>query len=728
MNSEFVNDLLFGFKEVEMKFLLVGINAKYIHSNPGIYSLKAYADKQLAVLREKERSENDNFSLHQIENLREIDSMEVGLCKTEKKKENSNRKDGLQKNGWGERIEIKLLEFTINQQVSEIRRTIYGEKPDWIGISCYIWNIETVKHLTPELAKLLPKVPIWLGGPEVSFHVKEILEKMPEITGIISGEGEETFFQLVKCYGLTEQDVIYPNETFLKRLRQIKGIAFRQKRNQSVRASSREIYITPQASPLDMDTLPFPYKNLEAFENRIIYYETSRGCPFQCAYCLSGIERKLRFRTMDLVRKELSFFLEHKVKQVKFVDRTFNIGHEHSMEILHYIKAHDNGITNFHFEIAADILTEEEIELLRTLRPGLVQLEIGVQSTNQDTLSFVHRKTDLKKLRENTEKLRERRNIHLHLDLIAGLPGENLESFIQSFNQVYAMGGDELQLGFLKLLKGSPMEELQAQYELVTEDLPPYEVLSTKDLSYEDILLLKDVEEMLELYHNSQQFCFAESYFFPQLSKIQIENNFVCDSMASVNPTEDSIARKAGMEPFEFYAQLAEFYHRKKEPVMNSSRVRRYEMLLEYFIYKWQEWENERKDLKYGLQAKETGQKDFLKELQVKEAGENEYSEIAKFRELLTLDYYHRENAKARPDFALSQTEFKNLINDFYKEEEQRREYLKDYEGFDSKQLQRMTHLEILRYAGNGNVNAVLFDYYHRNPVTGGCRMVLLKL
>lgn len=687
MNSEFVNDLLFGFKEVEMKFLLVGINAKYIHSNPGIYSLKAYADKQLAVLGEKERKNNNS-------------------------------------------IEIKLLEFTINQQVSEIRRTIYGERPDWIGISCYIWNIETVKRLTPELAKLLPKVPIWLGGPEVSFHVKELLEKMPEITGIISGEGEETFFQLVKCYGLTDQDLIWPNEKFLKRLRQIPGIAFRQKRNQSVGASSREIYVTPQAIPLDMDTLPFPYTNMEVFENRIIYYETSRGCPFQCAYCLSGIDRKLRFRTMDLVRKELSFFLEHKVKQVKFVDRTFNIGHEHSMEILHYIKEHDNGITNFHFEIAADILTEEEIELLRTLRPGLVQLEIGVQSTNQDTLSLVNRKTDLKKLRENTEKLRERRNIHLHLDLIAGLPGENLESFIQSFNQVYAMGGDELQLGFLKLLKGSPMEDLQAQYELVTEDLPPYEVLSTKDLSYEDIILLKDVEEMLELYHNSQQFCFAESYFFPQLTKIQIENNFVCESMASVNSTEDSIVRKAGMEPFEFYAQLAEFYHKKKEPVMNSSRLRRYEMLLEYFISKeeWQEWENGRKDLKHGQQAKETGQKDFLKELQVKEAEENEYIEIAKFRELLTLDFYHRENAKARPDFALSQTEFKNLIYDFYKEEEQRREYLKDYEGFDSKQLQRMTHLEILRYAGNGNVNAVLFDYHYRNPVTGGCRMVPIKL
>lgn len=574
-----------------MKFLLVGINAKYIHSNPGIYSLKAYAER---------------------------------VCTKE--------------------AEIVLAEYTINQMTDEIRRGIYEARPDWIGFSCYIWNIEIVKRLVSELRLLLPEVPIWLGGPEVSFHTEEFLWALPAVTGIMAGEGELLFAKLVNDYVSARQE--------------------------NANLQLGPVLIADEI--LDMDTLPFPYKDMKDFENRIVYYESARGCPFGCAYCLSSIDKRMRFRSLSLVKEELAFFLAAKVPQVKFIDRTFNCSPVHAMEILRFIKECDNGTTNFHFEIAADLLREEELEILQSLRPGLVQLEIGVQTTNLQVLHRVGRFSDLRKIQENTKKLLKNGNIHLHLDLIAGLPGEDYASFVRSFNEVFAMGGHELQLGFLKLLKGSPMEQMVQQYGIVTEQQPPYELLYTKDLTYAEVLKLKDVTEMLELYHNSQQFTFIESQLFPEVVAAPVE-------LPKFLPSWE----EHGKAPFAFYEGLGCYYQSRKEPAVNSKRARRYEMLLEYLV--------------------------------------DEGYEASVVRNLLTLDYYLRENAKARPAFAGEAPE----ASEFYRREAEQPRYLTGYEGTSWKQLMRMTHLEQLQHPERPEeVWTLVFDYRRRNPVTGGVEVI----
>lgn len=411
-----------------MKFLLVGINAKYIHSNPAIYSLRAYAGEEY-------------------------------------------------------RKYIELAEYTINNQKEEILADLYKRKPDIIGFSCYIWNFNMVRELLPEIPKILQSTAIWLGGPEVSFDGKELLDAYPMVTGIMAGEGEATFKELLSYY----------EGSLNKKLSQIKGLLLREGQ-------------TPEREILDINELPFLYENLENFKNKIIYYESSRGCPFRCSYCLSSIDKTVRLRNIEKVKKELQYFLDEKIPQVKFIDRTFNCNHDHAMEIWNYIFQNDNGVTNFHFEIAADIMTEDEIELLGRMRPGLVQLEIGVQSTNEKTLHEINRYADKMHIAQVVQKLREKENIHIHLDLIAGLPYEDYESFARSFNEVYAMKPEQLQLGFLKVLKGSPMAERAARYGIVYQSGPPYEVLYTNWLSYEDVLKLKQVEEMVEIYYNSSQF------------------------------------------------------------------------------------------------------------------------------------------------------------------------------------------------------------------------------
>ncbi|MGN0346502.1 MAG: B12-binding domain-containing radical SAM protein [Lachnospiraceae bacterium] len=598
-----------------MKFLLVAMNAKYIHSNPALYSMKAYAEEQLR------RS---------------------GRTDMQRRADMQNAPQA----GGSEAVQIDILEATINQQTGDVLKEIYCRRPDFIGISCYIWNISMVQEVIASLHKILPQVPIWLGGPEVSYCPEEVLRKCDGAFGIICGEGEQTFADLIFYYQnekIEGKNMIKPED--------IPGLVFRRKDG---------FVTTMPRQPLDMDVLPFPYRDCSDFKNRIVYYETARGCPFSCAYCLSSVDKRLRYRSMKRVEKELQFFLDANVPQVKFIDRTFNCNHNHSVAILKYIKEHDNGVTNFHFEVAGDILTEEEMELLSSLRPGLVQLEIGVQTTNEETLRLVNRRTDLEKLQANVRRLRSYQNVHLHLDLIAGLPGENLDSFRNSFNQVYSMGGDELQLGFLKLLKGSPMEKLTDAYAIVTTDEPPYEVLSTRDLSYEDILCLKEVEEMLELYHNSGQFLLSEKALFSEMR----------------------------CTPFALYSELAAFYKAEKEPVMNSSRLRRYEMLLRF-------WEGKCGD----------GNRDW-------------------FCRQLTLDFYQRENAKSRPNFSPDQAPHKNWIYEFYKKEAKEHKYLPDYLEMDFKQLMRMTHMEVFPEEGR----TVLFDYRHRSPLSYAARMVEIKL
>ena len=458
-----------------MNILLMAVNAKYIHSNLAVYSLRTYAKSK--------------------------------------------------------GVDTSIAEYTINQTLDSILQDLYKRKPDLLAVSCYIWNITQVEQLLADFHKVCPEVPIWLGGPEVSYQAETYLQAHPEVTGIICGEGESTFTELCKAYQEN------------KSIQNLSGIAYRE--------PDGSIHKSESAGLMNLDDIPFCYEDLEEFENRIIYYESSRGCPFRCSYCLSSIDKRVRFRSLSLVEKELQFFIDHKVPQVKFVDRTFNARKDHAMAIWKYISDHDNGITNFHFEVAADLLTQEELELLSAMRPGLVQLEVGVQTTNEKTLQAIQRKTNLHKIWENAEYIHKCQNIHLHLDLIAGLPYEDLESFKKSFADVYKAKPEQLQLGFLKVLKGADMYVRKDEYDIVYTSRPPYEVLFTRWLSYEDVVELKAVEEMVENYYNSGQF----THVVERICK-EYEN------------------------PYDFYKELAGYYQIKKLDNVSHSRMERYEILL----------------------------------------------------------------------------------------------------------------------------------------------------
>ncbi len=468
-----------------MRFLLVAVNAKYIHSNPAIYSLRAYAGEALQKY-------------------------------------------------------IELAEYTINQSVQDILADIYSRKPDIVGLSCYIWNWRMIQELLMELPKLLPDTVIWLGGPEVSYDGEQVLKCYPQVAGIMVGEGEATFRELLAYYAALEACGERKAADCGQSLQEIPGLYI-------------HTGYTPFRDPVDMSTIPFLYQDLAPFENRIIYYESGRGCPYSCSYCLSSIDKKLRFRHMDMVKKELQFFLDHRVAQVKFVDRTFNCNHERAMEIWRYIAGHDNGVTNFHFEISADILREEEIALLNQMRPGLVQLEIGVQTTNEETLSAIRRRMDVEKLERIVVAIHNGKNVHIHLDLIAGLPYEDYESFRESFNRVYAMEPQQLQLGFLKVLKGSYMHEKAKDYGLVYREQPPYEVLYTKWLTYDEVCRLKRIEEVVELYYNSNQY----THTLPVLLQ-------------------------AFDSPFDMFERMADYFEQQGYFLNSPARAYRYQVLLDF--------------------------------------------------------------------------------------------------------------------------------------------------
>ena len=521
-----------------MKILLAACNAKYIHSNLAVYDLQAYAAK---------------YADH-----------------------------------------IILKEYTINQQKDDIMRDIYLEHPDVVCVSCYIWNISFVKELMADLTKILPDADFWAGGPEVSYDAEKFLAENPEFTGVMVGEGEETFLELSGHY--IEQS---PAD-----LKDITGVCYRD---------GEKIVHNGWCQIMDLSSIPFIYKDLADFKNRIIYYESSRGCPFSCSYCLSSIDKKLRFRDIEMVKKELQFFIDNKVPQVKFVDRTFNCKHDHAMAIWKYINEHDNGVTNFHFEISADLLREEELQEMSTMRPGLIQLEIGVQSTNPDTIKAIHRTMDFEKLKGIVNRIHSFGNIHQHLDLIAGLPYEDYDSFRKSFNDVYALKPQQLQLGFLKVLKGSHMMEMCQEYEIVYKTREPYEVLSTKWLDYDHVLKLKNVENMVEVYYNSGQFQNTLEYlegFFP--------------------------------DAFSIYEGLGRFYMEKGYGDVSHTRMRRYEILLEFL-------EN------------------------VPEIS------MDKVKDQMVYDLYLRENLKSRPGFAKDQKPFERQIWDFRKREKWQRMHMWKY-------------------------------------------------
>lgn len=515
---------------------------------------------------------------------------------------------------------VVVKEYTINQIRDDILKDIYLEQPDVVCFSCYIWNISFVRELVPDLKKILPQVEFWAGGPEVSYDAVEFLKKNPVFFGVMVGEGEETFHELAGYY------IERKPET----LSGIRGVAFRDENK------GRDIVHTGWRELMDLSKVPFAYSNLTEFKNRIIYYESSRGCPFSCSYCLSSIDKKLRFRDIGLVKKELQFFIDNKVPQVKFVDRTFNCKHDHAMEIWRYITENDNGITNFHFEISADLLRAEELALMKTMRPGLIQLEIGVQSTNPQTIKAIRRTMDFEKLKRIVEQIHSFGNIHQHLDLIAGLPYEGYDSFHKSFCDVYALRPEQFQLGFLKVLKGSYMMEMTGEYQILYKDREPYEVLSTAWLTYGEILRLKMVESMVEVYYNSGQFkntlVFLEKYFD---------------------------------DPFRMYEALGRFYEKKGYSEISHSRMRRYEILMEF-------------------------------------AGEQKEIPSEALSDVMLLDLYLRENLKSRPSFASDQKPYERLIWDYRK----------------AKKIPKTAHIEVFR-----DGKKLLFDYTDRDPLTNNAQL-----
>lgn len=576
-----------------MKTVLVAINAKYIHSNLAVYSLRSYA-----------------------------------------------RTFG---------YEPELLEFTINQQKDQILKGIYEAKPDLLCFSCYIWNLSYAEEIIEDIKKILPKVTIWAGGPEVSYDAPKFLKRHPEVDGIMCAEGEKTLTELISYYEIGKSQG--------KSLDGINGIVYQE---------NKTIHQTPLRDIMNMDDLVFPYEDLKDFEHKIIYYESSRGCPFSCSYCLSSIDKKLRFRSFSLVEKELEFFFAHKVPQVKFVDRTFNCKKSHAMAIWTYIKEHDNGITNFHFEVAADLLTEDEIALIQTMRPGLIQLEIGVQSTNEKTLAEIHRKTDFEEITRKVKAVQKGENVHQHLDLIAGLPYENYESFGRSFNDVYALKPEQLQLGFLKVLKGSYMAEAAEGYGCVHKAKPPYEVLGTRWLSYEEILKLKGVEEMVEVYYNSGQF---------QKTIRAMEHLFET--------------------AFSMYEELADFYEKNGYNEVSHTRIRRYEILQEFLREKEANLEYFKQLMIFDLYAREN--------MKTRPQWANDLSAY----KMQILDFYKKEEENPK------------LLTDY--QSYQARQTIK------MTHIEVFTY-DVINENEEKGAYPVLFDYKKRSPLTNDAKAVFVQL
>lgn len=645
-----------------MKVLLVSVDSKYIHLNLAVHSLKAYAESSMRLAAEEDSSEAD--------------------C------------------GEGD-IRIETAEYTINQPVRKVLADIYRQDAEIIMFSCYIWNISFVESLLRNLAVIMPAAEIWLGGPEVSFDGERLMSEHGNLRGIMVGEGEATFAQLLEVYAAASdrpseggkdlyaggmirdtsavkecgsEESVESGEVFeiagdrvgegfefagdcvSKDFEAVAGIIFRDERGNMRTTALRE--------PLDMDGLPFPYEDMDRLTGKVMYYETSRGCPFRCSYCLSSVDRKLRFRSMDLVKRDFMRFLDNKVPQVKLVDRTFNCDHGRAAEIWRFLRDNDNGVTNFHFELAADILNQEEMEILNSLRPGQVQLEIGVQTANERTLAAISRKTDLERLCRNTQAIKASNNVHAHLDLIAGLPYEDLESFRNSFNRVFAMRPQQLQLGFLKVLKGSPMAGSCGEYGIRYTAEPPYEVMETRWLSYDDILALKDVEEMVEVYYNTGQFT---------------------RSLELLLKMHDSA--------YDMFAALGRWHAARGLDMVNLSRNSRFESMMSII--------SERAEL--------------MMEKGAAAAGKGEISEA------VVLDYYSRDNVKSRPLFLGGETADKAFAKEFYSSEARYHKYLTG-EALrnvdDPRILRKHTHLE------RTSSGYLLMDYTRRDPLTNNAMMI----
>ncbi len=427
--------------------------------------------------------------------------------------------------------DVTLQEFTINNEPSYIYGELVKANYDMVCFSCYVWNIEQIKELASDLKKARPSIKICLGGPEVSFNSHLFMMENPWVDFIISGEGEYSFYRFMEV--LEDSQDLFNT---------VPGLTYRQ---------NGKIYINQQIEPMDFNAIPFLYSVLECEKDRVVYYESSRGCPFRCSYCLSSVDKTMRTLSMERVKRDLKYFLYKRVMQVKFIDRTFNYDEKRTYEILKYLIENDNGVTNFHFEICADLLTQKLLSLLGTARKGLFQLEIGIQSTNPETLVAVNRRENVYPILYNVEKLMELGNIHIHVDLIAGLPYETYSLFSRSFNKVYNLGAHMFQLGFLKVLKGTAMDMQRDQYGIVARDKAPYEIISNKWISALELTKLKSIEKMLDIYYNRGGFANTTAYL---LSALEVE-------------------------PFDLFEKIAEFYYKNGYHHKNRKKEDQYRIL-----------------------------------------------------------------------------------------------------------------------------------------------------
>lgn len=427
--------------------------------------------------------------------------------------------------------ECLIKEFTINDRKERIVEEIMMEKPDIVAFSCYIWNIEYVKYISNIIKIIDPNIEILYGGPEVSYNCKEFLQ---DNSGefAIEGEGEETYKEFIE-YKLGKRPI---NE--------ILGIYYKKEDNNIGFNGVRKL--------IDMSIIKFPYHEDEILGNKIIYYEASRGCPFGCKYCLSSTTQGVRFLDIERVKRELKYLMDKQVRLIKFVDRTFNCNTKFAKAIWNFIAENESN-TTFHFEISADLLKDDEIEILNKIPKGRIQFEVGVQSTNDKVLENIDRKVKFEDLKEKVLKIKNGGNIKQHLDLIAGLPGENFDSFKNSFNDVYSIRPEEIQLGFLKLLRGSSMRVESSLWGIKFSPYAPYEILKSNDISYEELVILKQLEEMVDKYYNSGKFKTIIKYF-----EAYFDNSF------------------------EFYQALSQFFLHKGYFNKNISSTDYYKVFLEF--------------------------------------------------------------------------------------------------------------------------------------------------
>lgn len=568
-----------------MKTIFVALDAKYIHTNLAIRSVKSYI-----------QSKSD--------------------------------------------LDILLSEHTINQPKRQILQDLYLHQGNVYIFSCYLWNIALVRELTCELKTILPKTMIFLAGPEATYQVQSLLEQLP-IQGVLLGEGEVTTLSLL-THLQTGQSIEAVSGLFLPTGK------------------------TPPATPMDMDELVFAYEDLDTLNHRVLYYESMRGCPFSCSYCLSSVEQGVRTRSFQKVCEDLDIFLANKVPQVKFVDRTFNCKPEHALQIWSYLIQHDNEITNFHFELAGELISPEMSMLLEQARPGLFQFEVGVQSTNPKTLAAIHRPLSFEKLKQALSPIFAQNRIHLHLDLIAGLPFENFNQFQQSFCDVYSLRPHQFQLGFLKVLAGSDMEQHTQEYGLSYEPTPPYEVLQTNWLSFEELRILKGVEEMVEIYYNSGRF----SHLIQEL-----EEDYSTDA-------------------FSFYLSLWKVYDQKvgNNPI---SKIGYYEVL-----YNWITAYNLEGNLTYPWLCRYDL---LLHELPKKMPKWVMVEGVQQYREEIKLFYHNPANIA---------------------------KYLPAYQGKDPKYISRVTHLEFFPFdpsTKKQSITPILFDYQQRTVLGHAIEYRLLQ-